>query len=157
MHECPGCGQRWLAWDVARRLDGMLDACWRETSRRRPGTTTKPTFRQPDHRHHAAADYPPNSQAGHGWLLAIPAPWRSATDNSSQSMTTKSSCVTHGLVVDSDADHPAGFGVDLRQDGEPCSRRKWSCDPPYVTWSRARFSRGSLRHASDRPVTAKTD
>ena len=26
MQECPARGQRWLAWDVARRLDGMLNA-----------------------------------------------------------------------------------------------------------------------------------
>jgi hypothetical protein len=29
MEECPACGERWLAWDVAARLDelltGMLD------------------------------------------------------------------------------------------------------------------------------------
>ena len=25
MEECPACGERWLAWDVARRLDEMLD------------------------------------------------------------------------------------------------------------------------------------
>jgi YgiT-type zinc finger domain-containing protein len=22
--ECPACGERWLGWDVARRLDGLL-------------------------------------------------------------------------------------------------------------------------------------
>jgi YgiT-type zinc finger domain-containing protein len=26
MHECPACGERWLDWEVARRLGGMLDA-----------------------------------------------------------------------------------------------------------------------------------
>jgi YgiT-type zinc finger domain-containing protein len=25
MEECPACGDRWLAWDVARRLDELLD------------------------------------------------------------------------------------------------------------------------------------
>ena len=24
MEECPACGDRWLAWDVARRLDELL-------------------------------------------------------------------------------------------------------------------------------------
>ncbi len=24
MEECPACGERWLAWDVARRLDELL-------------------------------------------------------------------------------------------------------------------------------------
>lgn len=24
MEQCPACGERWLAWDVARRLDEML-------------------------------------------------------------------------------------------------------------------------------------
>lgn len=24
MEECPSCGDRWLAWDVARRLDELL-------------------------------------------------------------------------------------------------------------------------------------
>lgn len=26
MEECPACGERWLTWEVARRLDDMLDA-----------------------------------------------------------------------------------------------------------------------------------
>jgi YgiT-type zinc finger domain-containing protein len=26
MHECPACGERWLNWEVARRLDVMLNA-----------------------------------------------------------------------------------------------------------------------------------
>jgi YgiT-type zinc finger domain-containing protein len=26
MQECPACGGRWLGWEVARRLDFMLDA-----------------------------------------------------------------------------------------------------------------------------------
>ena len=26
MEECPACGDRWLAWDVAQRLDGLLTA-----------------------------------------------------------------------------------------------------------------------------------
>ncbi len=26
MLECPACAERWLAWDVARRLDELLDA-----------------------------------------------------------------------------------------------------------------------------------
>ena len=26
MQECPACGDRWLAWDVAARLDAMLTA-----------------------------------------------------------------------------------------------------------------------------------
>ena len=26
MQECPACGERWLDWEVARRLDVMLDA-----------------------------------------------------------------------------------------------------------------------------------
>ena len=25
MEECPACGERWLDWDVARRLDGLLN------------------------------------------------------------------------------------------------------------------------------------
>jgi YgiT-type zinc finger domain-containing protein len=24
MEECPACGDRWLAWDIARRLDELL-------------------------------------------------------------------------------------------------------------------------------------
>jgi YgiT-type zinc finger domain-containing protein len=46
MQECPACGERWLDWEVARRLDVMLNAMLAETSRWRPGPTTKPTFRQ---------------------------------------------------------------------------------------------------------------
>jgi hypothetical protein len=26
MQECPACGERWLDWEVARRLDVMLNA-----------------------------------------------------------------------------------------------------------------------------------
>jgi YgiT-type zinc finger domain-containing protein len=26
MQECPACGDRWLTWDVARRLDELLTA-----------------------------------------------------------------------------------------------------------------------------------
>jgi YgiT-type zinc finger domain-containing protein len=26
MEECPACGERWLDWDVARRLDALLTA-----------------------------------------------------------------------------------------------------------------------------------
>ncbi len=26
MEECPACGERWLDWDVARRLDAILAA-----------------------------------------------------------------------------------------------------------------------------------
>jgi YgiT-type zinc finger domain-containing protein len=26
MEECPACGERWLAWDVAARLDELLTA-----------------------------------------------------------------------------------------------------------------------------------
>lgn len=26
MEECPACGERWLAWEVARRLDELLTA-----------------------------------------------------------------------------------------------------------------------------------
>ncbi len=26
MEECPACGERWLPWDVAAHLDGMLTA-----------------------------------------------------------------------------------------------------------------------------------
>jgi YgiT-type zinc finger domain-containing protein len=26
MEECPACGERWLSWDVAHRLDEMLTA-----------------------------------------------------------------------------------------------------------------------------------
>ena len=26
MEECPACGERWLAWDVAERLDEMLNS-----------------------------------------------------------------------------------------------------------------------------------
>jgi len=26
MEECPACGDRWLAWDVAQRLDELLTA-----------------------------------------------------------------------------------------------------------------------------------
>jgi YgiT-type zinc finger domain-containing protein len=26
MQECPACGERWLDWEVARRLDDLLDA-----------------------------------------------------------------------------------------------------------------------------------
>ncbi len=26
MQECPACGERWLDWDIARRLDGLLNA-----------------------------------------------------------------------------------------------------------------------------------
>ena len=26
MEECPACGERWLSWDVARRLDELLTA-----------------------------------------------------------------------------------------------------------------------------------
>jgi hypothetical protein len=26
MEECPACGERWLSWDVAQRLDEMLTA-----------------------------------------------------------------------------------------------------------------------------------
>jgi YgiT-type zinc finger domain-containing protein len=25
MQECPACGERWLDWDVARRLDSLLN------------------------------------------------------------------------------------------------------------------------------------
>ena len=26
MEECPACAERWLEWDVAKRLDSLLDA-----------------------------------------------------------------------------------------------------------------------------------
>lgn len=26
MEECPACGDRWLAWDIAQRLDELLTA-----------------------------------------------------------------------------------------------------------------------------------
>jgi hypothetical protein len=26
MEECPACGDRWLDWETARRLDGLLNA-----------------------------------------------------------------------------------------------------------------------------------
>jgi hypothetical protein len=26
MEECPACGDRWLDWDIARRLDDLLTA-----------------------------------------------------------------------------------------------------------------------------------
>ena len=26
MEECPACGERWLGWDVARRLDDLLNS-----------------------------------------------------------------------------------------------------------------------------------
>jgi hypothetical protein len=26
MHECPACAERWLEWDVAKRLDELLNA-----------------------------------------------------------------------------------------------------------------------------------
>jgi hypothetical protein len=26
MQECPACGERWLDWDIARRLDQLLNA-----------------------------------------------------------------------------------------------------------------------------------
>ncbi len=49
----PPCGERWLDWEVARRLDVMLNGMLTGDVEVRSGTTAKPTFRQPELRRQA--------------------------------------------------------------------------------------------------------